>query len=144
MFDRRHARPIRGGLRFAILSSLREHPMNGAELMDRVDKMTLGWWRPSPGSIYPLLESLEKEGLTKREPDGRYQITDDGRAEIESIWPWGSSRQPKTVDEMVDLINMYSSYFEDLVSSGDDRIKVQKERIKSLAERLNSIADNIK
>jgi len=144
MFYSRHNRPIRGGLRFAMLSSLRERPMNGAELMDRVDKMTLGWWRPSPGSIYPLLESLEKEGLIKRGADGRYQITDDGRAEIESIWPWGAGRQPRSADEMVELMNRYSSYFEDLASSGDDRIKAQKERIKQLAERLNSLADNIK
>ena len=30
-------------------------PKNGVELMDGVQNITRGWWRPTPGSIYPML-----------------------------------------------------------------------------------------
>ena len=51
----------RRGLRVWVLQLLERGPMNGAELMEQMDRMTMGWWRPSPGSIYPLLDHLVEE-----------------------------------------------------------------------------------
>lgn len=39
-------------------------------------------WRPSPGSVYPTLQLLEDEGLTRSvERDGKrvFELTDEGR-----------------------------------------------------------------
>jgi DNA-binding PadR family transcriptional regulator len=44
-----------------------------------------GWWRPSPGSVYPVLQQLQDEGLvTSEEADGRrvFSLTDEGRAYV--------------------------------------------------------------
>ena len=64
----------RGWLRPAILKLLEEKPMNGMEIINRFYEASHGWWKPSPGSSYPLLETLESEGMIKKGSDGRYQI----------------------------------------------------------------------
>ena len=51
----------KGMLRHIILNTLRRDPMSGSELMDEMEYYTD--WRPSPGSIYPLLAKLDEQGL---------------------------------------------------------------------------------
>lgn len=53
----------RGLLGFLVLVSLVEGDAHGYEIMKRVEKITAGYWRPAPGSLYPVIDSLEKEGL---------------------------------------------------------------------------------
>ncbi len=57
-----HAVP-RGLLRFYILKLLTEGPMKGYELITKIESRTQGVWKPGPGSIYPMIASLRKEGL---------------------------------------------------------------------------------
>jgi DNA-binding PadR family transcriptional regulator len=38
--------------------------MSGAEIVEEIEQETDGRWKPSPGSIYPLLASLTDEGKT--------------------------------------------------------------------------------
>jgi len=73
----------RGDVRAAALLLLAEEPRNGYQLMQEIETRTNGLWRPSPGSIYPVLQQLEDEGLVRPDgPEGRraYQLTDAGRA----------------------------------------------------------------
>jgi DNA-binding PadR family transcriptional regulator len=82
----------RGAIRTAILLALREEPAHGYEVMRRLEEMSGGLWRPSPGSVYPHLQMLEDEGLVQSsEVDGSrtYTLTDAGRAEAEkNEQPW--------------------------------------------------------
>ena len=82
----------RGAIRTAILVALREEPAHGYEVMRRLEEMSGGLWRPSPGSVYPHLQMLEDEGLVQSsEVDGSrtYTLTDAGRAEAEkAALPW--------------------------------------------------------
>src|SRR2546422_758937 len=59
------------GLRHWILAILRRSPKNGAEIMDEIEGMTQGWWRPSPGSVYPLLDGMVTDGLIKKMDEWR-------------------------------------------------------------------------
>jgi len=74
----------KGFLRYEVLKLLNEKPMSGSELMGEIEKQTNGHWRPSPGSIYPLLSWLQDKGYIK-EADGqeagvkRYTLTDAGK-----------------------------------------------------------------
>jgi len=73
----------KGFLRFQVLKLLREKPMSGSEIMEAIEKEALGLWRPSPGSIYPLLAWLQDKGYIKEVPSGeggirRYTITEQG------------------------------------------------------------------
>src|SRR5467141_1174536 len=63
------------GLRPWVLNILRRSPKNGAEIMDEIENMSQGWWRPSPGSVYPMLEEMVQDGLIEKRDDGRYEIT---------------------------------------------------------------------
>ncbi len=76
----------RGDIRKAMLVALREGPANGYEIMRRLEEMSGGLWRPSPGSVYPHLQMLEDAGVVEsNEVDGSrtYTLTESGREEAE-------------------------------------------------------------
>jgi DNA-binding PadR family transcriptional regulator len=58
--------------------------MSGAEIVGKIRLETGGKWKPSPGSIYPLLSGLEERGFTHEVSpvEGgmkRYSLTEDGK-----------------------------------------------------------------
>ncbi len=72
----------RGELRFVLLELLAERPRHGYELIKELEQRDRGFYRPSPGSVYPTLQLLEEEGsLTSEQVDGKrvYTITEAGR-----------------------------------------------------------------
>lgn len=77
----------KGFLRFYALKLLSEKPMSGSEIMEEIERRTDGHWRPSPGSIYPLLAWLRDKGLVKEvsseEGVKRYSITEEGKKLLE-------------------------------------------------------------
>jgi hypothetical protein len=59
--------------------------MSGSEIINEIESRTNGRWKPSPGSIYPLLAWLQDNGHIKELPveqSGmkRYELTESGRA----------------------------------------------------------------
>ena len=74
----------KGFIRHYVLEALNEKPMSGSELMEEIEKQTGGFWKPSPGSIYPLLAWLQDNGCIKELPleNGlkRYELTVNGKA----------------------------------------------------------------
>lgn len=77
----------RGDIKFALLNLLTERPMHGYEMMKALETQSGGMYTPSAGTIYPTLQMLEDRGfVTSTETDGKkvYQITDAGRAELDS------------------------------------------------------------
>lgn len=76
----------KGNVRGLILAALLQGAAHGYELMRRLEEQTGGRWRPSPGSVYPLLTLLETEGLARsRDEEGRkvYELTAAGRAQAD-------------------------------------------------------------
>ncbi|MEM2137066.1 MAG: PadR family transcriptional regulator [Candidatus Methanomethylicia archaeon] len=74
----------KGFLRYQILKLLNEKPLSGSEIMNEIERRTNGFWKPSPGSVYPLLSWLQDKGYIKEaesEEAGvkRYTLTDEGR-----------------------------------------------------------------
>jgi len=74
----------KGFIRYHVLEALSQKPMSGSELMDDIERHTGGFWKPSPGSIYPLLSWLQDNGYIKELPveNGlkRYELTESGKA----------------------------------------------------------------
>ncbi|HZY69457.1 MAG TPA: PadR family transcriptional regulator [Thermoplasmata archaeon] len=129
----------RRGLRVMILSFLGNGPKNGVEIMDEVEGMTHGHWRPSPGSVYPILERLTAEGLIQRRDDGRYDLTERARDEIDySFGPWG--RRQLSVDEMVQEIGSYVAYLEELKQMSPAKLGRQLAKVRELSERMAKLA----
>ncbi len=128
----------RRGLRMLILSMLSSSPKNGVEIMNEIEAATRGWWRPSPGSVYPLMEQLSTEGLVKKTNDGRYELTEKASEEFE--WPFApTARKPQTVDDMLNEMSSYLSYFEELSTSDRSKMSPHLDRLKKLVERLSSL-----
>jgi len=75
-----------GDVRAAALILLAEEPKHGYQLIQEIGQKSEGRWTPSPGSIYPVLQQLEDEGLISFERvDGRKTatLTDEGTAYVE-------------------------------------------------------------
>jgi DNA-binding PadR family transcriptional regulator len=88
--------------------------------MRRLEEMSGGLWRPSPGSVYPHLQMLEDEGLVRSsEVDGSrtYSLTEAGRTEAEkNEQPWQAGGE------------------------ADDKIRTLRESIGQLASAAKQLA----
>ena len=134
-YDRR-----RGGLRIWVFSILRQAPKNGYEIMNQIELSSQGHWRPSPGSIYPLLDELQKEASISKRDDGRYEITEKGRKEFE--WPYEMhGRQPRTVEGATQEMNSYLAYLEDLKRMDPSKITTNIDKLKNIRERLKALIE---
>ena len=88
MFHHKHNRRIgvpRGMLLHVTMVLLKDGPKSGSELTDLIEEYTE--WRPSPGSMYPLLNKLRKDGLIAPYQDEdpslkRIELTEKGKEEL--------------------------------------------------------------
>ncbi len=104
-----------GEVRLALLSLLQDGPAHGYELMKRLEDRSGYLYRASAGTVYPVLQQLEDDGLVgAQEQEGKkvYSLTDAGREElklyeeaVERIWrraggwkEWGISMGPESAE----------------------------------------------
>jgi len=75
----------KGYMRIVLLILLSKKPCHGYEMMKEVEDRTEGFWKPTAGGVYPILQSLEKAGYIKGEWDSQkrkrkiYHITESGK-----------------------------------------------------------------
>jgi len=106
--------------------------------MDAMESMSQGWWRPAPGSVYPLLESMREDGVIRRLENKKYELTEQGKAE--GAWP-RQFRQvsPRSAEEALDQISDYISYLEDLAGPKGAKLDADSHKLKELKERLGKL-----
>ena len=79
----------RGFLRIYILTLLSKGAHSGYSIIQAIDERTEGAWKPGPGTMYPLLKGLEREGLVASKGRGRsrrsYVLTPKGGRELAEI-----------------------------------------------------------
>ena len=85
-----------GEMKYVILTIVRKRPMHGYEVMKALEDQTGGYYKPSPGTVYPTLQWLEDEGyVTAETREGKkvYSITaegeaflDDNRSDVDDIF----------------------------------------------------------
>jgi DNA-binding PadR family transcriptional regulator len=93
----------------AILLLLDEQPRHGYEIITELADRSEGRWRPSPGSVYPVLKRLSKEGLVQAsQEEGRrtFTLTGAGKTLVDQQreeWgePW--TREDTDTDEAMQL-----------------------------------------
>jgi DNA-binding PadR family transcriptional regulator len=80
----------KGYLRIAVLILLSKKPHYGYEIMKEIRERTMGFWRPTAGGIYPILQNLEKSGyiegkwmFQKKRKRKTYRITEKGKLVLE-------------------------------------------------------------
>jgi DNA-binding PadR family transcriptional regulator len=126
------------GLRHWVILILRRAPRNGAEIMADMEVMTNGWWRPSPGSVYPLLEEMVQDGTIRKRPDSRYELA--GRMESD-VWAWGPrmATGPRTPQEILQEISGLTAYLEDLRRSQPSTTEAIQSELDAVADRLRKL-----
>jgi hypothetical protein len=123
------------GLRNWVLMIVQRSPRNGAEIMNDMEVFTHGWWRPSPGSVYPLLDELVKEGSIRKRDDGRYELV--GSADFR--WGWAPAASPRTPADVVREISGLTAYLEDLRSSEPAVVGPIQTELDAVVERLRRL-----
>jgi DNA-binding PadR family transcriptional regulator len=80
----------KGYLRIVVLILLNRKPHYGYEMMKEIKERTMGFWRPTPGGIYPILQNLEKSEYIQGEWNSQmrrkrktYAITKAGEVVLE-------------------------------------------------------------
>ena len=76
----------KGYIRVAVLILLNNKPSHGYEIMNEIKSRTKGFFKPTPGGIYPILTDLEKNkyvtGLWSKQNNRKiktYRLTEKGK-----------------------------------------------------------------
>lgn len=153
-FHNRH-RAQRGDLGPIILRVLNEKPMHGYEIIRTFEERSHGFWRPSPGSVYPILQYLEEQDLvTSQDQDGKktYSITQAGKAHLEKTQRHGQHRPFPAhfraglrFRDMRELMKETVHSLRDIALHGsDEQVKATKDILKQVHSQLQEITGNIK
>ena len=79
--------PFRGFLSFLLLHELKYKEQSGSELAERIGERRGS--KLTPGTIYPALKKLHRQGLVRYTSEGRkkiYRLSDDGEEELEKAY----------------------------------------------------------
>ncbi|MDG6985395.1 MAG: PadR family transcriptional regulator [Nitrososphaerota archaeon] len=139
MWPFRFAMRNKRGLPNLVVYQLSSSPKNGVELMDGVEAMTRGWWRPTPGSIYPLLKEMSEQGIVKKRDDGKYELTEKGRSQFGGTAEHHRPHWPRNSDDMITQMNSFVSYMEDLKSSAPEDLKQHAGALSDLSKRISAL-----
>jgi DNA-binding PadR family transcriptional regulator len=148
-FFRGGPRMGRGDMSPLVLHVLLEKPMHGYEIIRKLEEDSHGFWRPSPGSIYPTLQLLEEQDLVvSKEESGKkvYSLTDEGRKLAEQKPPipphWKEHmHRGKRFGILKDTVRGFISHMREIGMNGsDEQIKHAKAILDHAVEELARIA----
>jgi hypothetical protein len=137
----------KGFIRYQVLESLSEKPMSGSEIMTEIEKKTSGRWKPSPGSIYPLLSWLQdnsyiEEVSSKEQKEIRMKFRKEAKFMPSPFLGglWFHIPPEKTVEVRDSMFRVFSAFFE-LGSSLEKEFSVQT--IEDVQKILNETAEKL-
>ena len=100
----------KGYIRIAVLILLNKKPHHGYEIMKAVEERTSGFWRPTAGGIYPILQDLENSEYVEGEWEYQkkrkrkiYKITETGKTVLERTL----AKESQLASSMTDLFKEY-------------------------------------
>jgi DNA-binding PadR family transcriptional regulator len=123
-------RASRGDVRAAVLALLAEQPQHGYAVIGLLAERSGGLWRPSPGSIYPVLAQLEEDGLVASDTaEGRkvFSLTDTGRAyvaehsdELREPWTPAHTRHRDRAVALFEAVRSLGNATKEVARNGSD------------------------
>ena len=117
----------RGNIKPIILQAINDHPMHGYEIIRHFATVSGGHWRPSPGSVYPTLRKLEKEGLiSAKEVNGKteFHITPKGKKRVleqTAVNPWEGIKHPELLEKIGPLMREFMPLMHQLSMEGSQQ-----------------------
>lgn len=140
-------RTPRGDIKYILLELLAEEPRHGYELIKELEARYGGFWKPSPGSVYPTLQLLEEGGyLTFEQIEGRkvYTITETGRellSERGDRAPWmDRGNRPQELIELKEAIAQVGAAVMQVARSNNaDKVTRVREILNRVKREIYSI-----
>ena len=160
-----------GGLRFMTLHVLEHSPKTGSEVTESIQwhreqirqvlkphqkyqgnqvkkNESLTSFKPSPGSIYPMLKKLVAEGLIIKREDGKYELTEVGYettnrilgSQIQHSLTEPIDRSAIAIETALNEIDSYISFLEDIKK---EKLALNEKRIENFMERLEKIKKSL-
>ena len=137
--SRRWASFRRGDLKYVILDLLKDKPRHGYDIIRELEEQSYGFYKPSPGVIYPTLQMLQEMGyVSSAEQEGKrvYSITEEGlkflenqsdiadeaRTHMRHMWGF------KNIGKMVRVMAEYHA-LEDLLGRSFRRLDADKSEL---------------
>lgn len=121
----------RGEVRGAILLLLAEQPRHGYDIITEIAARSEGQWRPSPGSVYPVLAQLEGEGLVQAEESNSrkvFQLTEAGvdfvaenRERLGEPWAMPSEPDQEVLRDLMESARDAATAVWQVGQAGDDQ-----------------------
>jgi DNA-binding PadR family transcriptional regulator len=118
---------IKGHLKIIVLKLLEKQNLTGYGIINEINTKT-GFWKPSPGSIYPLMNELHKKGLVgiKKEKNQKiYSITERGRIVLKKL----VNEKNKAIENIKEHISIL-------------QLIEEKKNIKPLLEMINMFKED--
>lgn len=123
-------RAARGDVRASVLALLSEQPRHGYQIITEITERSGGAWTPSPGSVYPVLQQLQDEGLVRpEESDGRrvFHLTDAGTTyvkehteELKAPWAAVGGLPGPGIREMFDVFKQVAAAAAQVAQTGSE------------------------
>jgi DNA-binding PadR family transcriptional regulator len=91
---------MKGYLQIIVLKVLSKASQSGYGLVKEIEKETKGW-KPSFGSVYPLLEHLKNEGCVQVKTEKRkkvYSLTSEGKEKLKLM----EQKKIEMIDRMIE------------------------------------------
>ena len=111
-------------LRYQVLFICREQPSYGYEVVSSIEEYSEGYWKPSSGTVYPLIDRLKEEGLLreldqneveKRGLEGEdrkyFAITNKGEEEIQEVLDNLDDHKEHFENLILGYLNIYAKIF---------------------------------
>ena len=102
---------IKGGLKLVVLKILNDMAATGYDLINEIKTKT-GFWKPSPGSMYPLMNDLLKKKLVTCKEDKNkkiYSITSKGKKVYKEI----ENKRERILNDLIEGIKFLEVLGED-------------------------------
>lgn len=155
---------IRGFLKIWIISILKKKPATGYQIMQSIKNFTNGAWKPTPGAIYPALETLQEMGWISGKRKGNrnqivYSLTPRGKVFINETRKKFMERSDKFrfrniidsliwEDEPKELRDDFGKLFENIVRMRNlmnrKYAKKNVNKARKLIEKVNKDFENFK
>jgi DNA-binding PadR family transcriptional regulator len=144
----------KGDLKYIILDLLKDKPRHGYDIIRELEELSYGFYKPSPGVIYPTLQMLEEMGYassTEQEGKRVYSITEEGlkflknqsdiadgvRRQMKHKWSF------KNIGRMIMVMREYHA-LEDLLGNSFRRLDADKaEQIRQILSQAYQAIESV-
>jgi DNA-binding PadR family transcriptional regulator len=110
----------KGYIRMGLLILINKKPAHGYEIMKEINNRTQGFWRPTPGGVYPILRDLEKSAYIK----GHWETQKNRKLKVYKITKSGQAILRRAIVKQAEISSNISNLFREFAR---DVLNIEKD-----------------